>query len=57
MPTYPYKCTACAHEFDAVQSILEDPLKVCPKCQGELKRLIARTAFVLAGGGWAKDGY
>lgn len=59
MPTYPYRCLKCNHEFDAVQSILDQPLKTCPResCLGEVIRLIARTSFVLNGGGWAKDGY
>lgn len=59
MPTYQYKCERCQREFEAVQRIVEDPLKECPQegCKGEVKRLIPRTTFVLNGGGWFKDGY
>lgn len=57
--TYEYACAACAHEWEAEQSIREDPIKKCPKC-GKLqaKRQISRGAgFILKGGGWYADGY
>ncbi len=31
MPTYEYICDKCGHTFEKVQSILEDPLTVCPR--------------------------
>jgi len=40
MPTYEYECKSCKHNFDVFQSIKDDPLKVCPKCGKELRRLI-----------------
>lgn len=40
MPTYDYKCTNCSHTFEIFQSMKDDALKECPKCKGELKRLI-----------------
>ena len=33
MPTYVYRCDACAHQFDAVQRMTEDSLKECPACR------------------------
>lgn len=56
MPTYEYQCVG-GHEFTAQQSIKDDPLKRCPRCQRKCKRLISRTSFHLRGPGWAKDGY
>ncbi len=32
MPTYDYRCEACGHEFEEMQSFKADPLKTCPKC-------------------------
>ncbi|NBQ97525.1 MAG: FmdB family transcriptional regulator, partial [Microbacteriaceae bacterium] len=29
MPTYSYKCSSCAHEFDIQQSINEEAKSVC----------------------------
>ena len=40
MPTYDYRCEDCGHEFEHFQSMLEDPLKICPVCKGRIKRLI-----------------
>lgn len=40
MPTYDYRCVQCGHAFEAFQSIKDEPLCECPKCKGELKRLI-----------------
>ena len=31
MPTYEYLCNKCRHEFEALQPISAQPLKVCPK--------------------------
>ncbi len=41
MPTYEYECAGCGHNFDAFQSMSEDPLKECPSCgRPSLKRLV-----------------
>ncbi|WP_221029137.1 FmdB family zinc ribbon protein [Actomonas aquatica] len=41
MPTYDYVCTKCEHEFEAFQSMKDEPLKTCPKCKKRaLKRLV-----------------
>lgn len=49
MPTYEYQCTDCGNEWEAFQSMKEDALKDCPKCQkATAKRLISRGAgFIL----------
>jgi putative FmdB family regulatory protein len=41
MPTYPYICENCKHEFDEFQKITDDALVICPKCKKKtLKRAI-----------------
>ncbi len=40
MPTYEYKCNNCGHRFELFQTMNAEPVKVCPKCNGEVKRLI-----------------
>jgi putative FmdB family regulatory protein len=59
MPTYDYKCEVCDKEFEAMQSIRDEPCAECPVCHvASHKRLISgRTGFVLKGGGWAADNY
>ncbi len=53
MPIYPYVCTACGHEFDALQKISDDPLTECPACdESGLRKRLAAPAFQLKGTGW-----
>ena len=40
MPTYEYECKSCKHSFDVFQSMKDEPLKICPKCGKEVRRLI-----------------
>ena len=40
MPTYEYVCKSCGYDFDAFQSMMDEPLKTCPKCGKEIRRLI-----------------
>lgn len=41
MPTYEYKCNKCEEIFEIFQKITASPLKECPVCEGELRRLIS----------------
>jgi len=41
MPTYQYQCTNCSYEFEEFQNITDEPLTVCPRCKGRIKRLIS----------------
>jgi putative FmdB family regulatory protein len=53
MPIYPYVCTACGHEFDALQKISDEPLTECPSCgESTLRKRLAAPAFQLKGTGW-----
>lgn len=57
MPIYEYKCTSCGHIFEKMQSFNDEPVKTCPKCGGEVKKLISRSSFVLKGTGWHVTDY
>lgn len=57
MLTYEYKCKSCEHHFETEQRITDEPLKTCPKCEGEISRLISNGNFILQGSGWYRDGY
>ena len=53
MPTYQYRCPECHYEFEEFQNISEEPIRVCPKCKGETRRLISGGAgFVFKGSGF-----
>jgi putative FmdB family regulatory protein len=59
MPTYEYRCDACGHTFDELQSFKDEPLKVCPKCHQEtLRRLFGTGAAILfKGSGFYETDY
>jgi putative FmdB family regulatory protein len=57
MPVYEYECKECQKVFEVQQKISEEPLKTCPDCQGQVRKLMSMTSFQLRGGGWYADGY
>ena len=53
MPIYEYKCKNCAHVFDVLQKMSDDPLIKCPECgRLDLRKLLSAPNFRLKGGGW-----
>src|SRR5437870_4221181 len=59
MPTYEYRCEACNHNFDEFQSMMEKPLKKCPKCRkSKLRRIFGTGAAILfKGSGFYQTDY
>lgn len=58
MPTYPYGCDSCGHEFEVFQKVTNLPIRECPRCNGvTATRRISAPPFILKGGGWYADGY
>jgi len=47
MPTYGYECKNCGYTFDVFQSMKDEPLKICPECGKEIRRLINGGAGVI----------
>ncbi|NQU94953.1 MAG: zinc ribbon domain-containing protein [Candidatus Omnitrophica bacterium] len=47
MPTYEYVCKKCKERFELFQSMTAEPVKVCPKCKGAVKRLIGAGAGII----------
>jgi putative FmdB family regulatory protein len=54
MPTYEYACTECGERLEVVQSFTDDPLTVCPVCQGRLRKLFSAVGVVFKGSGFYK---
>ena len=52
MPTYQYVCTACGHDFEAVQSFSDDALTACPECGGALRKKFGAVGVVFKGSGF-----
>ncbi|MEP0859938.1 MAG: zinc ribbon domain-containing protein [Ignavibacterium sp.] len=58
MPTYDYKCSVCNYTFEYFQSMKDQPLTTCPKCGGQLKRLIGPGAGpIFKGNGFYQTDY
>ena len=59
MPTYDYKCTACGHTFDELQSFSAPPLTRCPACKkNKLERLFGGGgAIIFKGSGFYETDY
>ena len=58
MPTYEYRCKSCDFEFEEFQSIVAEPLTVCPRCGGEVYRLISGgVGLIFRGSGFYETDY
>jgi len=52
MPIYTYECENCGQRFDAKQSFSDQPLTVCPTCEGKIHRVIQPVGVVFKGSGF-----
>ncbi len=58
MPNYDYKCMGCGKVFEFFQNINAEPIKECPECNGELKKLIgAGSTPIFKGTGFYQTDY
>lgn len=55
MPTYQYRCTECGEDLEVVQKFSDDPLKVCPACQGSLRKVFSPVGIVFKGSGFYRN--
>jgi putative FmdB family regulatory protein len=53
MPTYQYRCKSCDYTFTIVQSMRDEPLRICPQCEQEIHRVITGgTGIIFKGAGF-----
>lgn len=57
MPTYGYRCSNCGHQFEIQQRMSDEPLKVCPKCQGKLTKMVYPAGVRFKGSGFYTTDY
>ena len=57
MPTYGYRCTNCGHQFEILQRVSDEPLKVCPQCQGKLTKILYPAGVIFKGSGFYTTDY
>ena len=54
MPTYAYRCTECGEALEVVQKFTDEPLTVCPACNGVLRKVFTPVGVVFKGSGFYK---
>lgn len=52
MPLYEYQCEECGLRFERRQSFSDDPVKICPDCDGPVVRLIQPAGIIFKGSGF-----
>jgi putative FmdB family regulatory protein len=52
VPTYQYACRECGERLEAVQKFTDEPLTVCPSCQGRLRKVFSAVGVVFKGSGF-----
>ncbi|HWQ13157.1 MAG TPA: FmdB family zinc ribbon protein [Roseiflexaceae bacterium] len=52
MPTYVYACDSCGAQFEQFQSFKDAPLRTCPSCSGDVRRVFQPVGIVFKGSGW-----
>lgn len=57
MPVYEYRCNACNIQFELRQKFSDSPADRCPKCGGNVSKMVSAVSFSLKGAGWYGDGY
>lgn len=57
MPLYEYQCTKCGEREEIIQRVSDPPQPHCPKCAGDMKKLISSPAFQFKGSGFYKTDY
>jgi len=55
VPTYEYRCKACGHELEVVQSFTDDSLTTCETCGGELRKVFGNVGIAFKGSGFYKN--
>lgn len=52
MPIYEYECSACQHNFERKQRFDDEPVAMCPKCEGKAHRIIHSVPVIFKGSGF-----
>ena len=52
MPIYEYECSLCHFQFERKQRFDEEPVAICPKCQGKARRVIHSVPVIFKGSGF-----
>jgi putative FmdB family regulatory protein len=57
MPLYEYQCVNCSERVEILQRMSDPPYSRCPKCGGDMKKLLSSPAIQFKGSGFYKTDY
>lgn len=57
MPLYEYQCQKCGQRVEILQRVSDPPYTHCPKCSGDMKKLMSSPAIQFKGSGFYKTDY
>lgn len=57
MPIYEYRCDDCEAQFEVLQKMSDDPLEVCERCGGHLRKVLHPVAIHFKGSGFYTTDY
>jgi len=52
MPIYEYECSLCQFRFEKKQRFDEEPVAICPKCEGKVRRVFHSAPIIFKGSGF-----
>lgn len=52
MPIYEYECCLCDHRFERKQDFHDEPIAMCPECEGKSRRVIHSVPIIFKGSGF-----
>jgi len=52
VPIYEYECSHCHFHFERKQRFDDEPVAMCPKCQGKSRRVIHSVPVIFKGSGF-----
>jgi len=52
VPIYEYECGLCQFRFERKQGFDEEPIAMCPKCQGKARRIFHSNPVIFKGSGF-----
>jgi putative FmdB family regulatory protein len=57
MPLHEYECLKCGERSEILQKLNDPPYTHCPKCGGDVKKLLSSPAIQFKGSGFYKTDY
>jgi len=52
MPIYEYECENCGVRFERTQHMTDEPLTICPECNGHVHRVFQPVGIIFKGSGF-----